>query len=418
MPVRSASSVVLIFAGAGETEGSIHDLSDGTVAYLTVSRALLGERTLYALYYDCEPAALGLEPGALVFGSGGSLPEARAMFAAPSGELLAPIDVLPETLRTLQVVGVADPTCRALIDTRFVVPRDAGGGAEVRFVQAVGEGSALFATANGRFSVIEDGAVRALTAISTATPNLGAVLLDNGEVWLAGRGGAVSSGQIESGFFARPTRTSTRGMTRIWLDGATEAEIFLVSDQRSFERFDGSRWTVLYEGSGEIVRSRGGVARIGEGAAIAVGPAAPALVRYREGTATVEMLPEGAAISVARIDGLGVVAGNELGSLFLDTAEGWRALEVNATTGVRAVAVLRGTGADAKTAVLFGGEAGVMHRFALPALGLCDALSLGPDDLSYASSFGANAFLLANVTGGDDVIVQVALPPPICGGTR
>lgn len=413
IPARSARSLVLIYAGAGAFEGNAHDLSNRTVEYLTVSRASLGERTLYALYFDCGLEALGLEPGALAFGSGNALPAAREVFAAAPGEEWAALDVLPDAIRDLKIAGVADQTCRAPIDARFVVPREAGGGGEVRFVEAFGEGAALFATANGRLSLIEDGAVRPWMELMF--PTLGAVFLDDGALWLAARGGAVISGRVFAGetFVARPTRTSTRGMTRLRLDGATEDEIYLVSDQRSFERFDGSSWSVLYEGSGELMRSRSAVVRIGPGEAIAIGPAAPGIVRYREGVATVESLPEGAAISAAKIDGVGVVAGNDLGSLFLDTAGGWRALDVDAMTGVRAIAALEGM-------ILFGGEAGVMHRFVVSgedAVSRCEPLSLGPDDLSYASSFGGSAFLLANVTGGDDVIVQATLPPPVCGAT-
>ncbi|MCK6547534.1 hypothetical protein L6R52_16920 [Myxococcota bacterium] len=379
--------------------------------------------SLFAVQYSCGLDALGLRAGPV------------AIVDAPAGRPLPPrppvlrgatwqsgqdrlewsvLDALPDALRTLRLEGTAPSPCIHFNPT--VVPLADDADAEVMVELA--EDAVLAATRDGRFYRVTRAGAERLTSLSTTTPHLGAFRAADGTLWLRGHDGRVVYGDLERGFVEHPARATPSNDLRVWLDGPRTTddpfELFAVTREGSFEHFDGATWRVLDTLHGTRTDRWGGVAWLGPGEALAVGPRPNALVRATDGTVRVEELQPPDSIreltSIAFVPSLGPAVGGDLGFLYLLDEGTWRGrLETPLSRPVQAIAPLdRG--------LLFGGEKNVFAQYH-PDHGFCDNVeATAGTRVERVVMLGRTLVALGNSKGRSEVTFLDPLDPepPAC----
>ena len=255
--------------------------------------------------WSCEPSALGLPVGELAL-----LPdppeEAPQLLPRPIGDYLlqdggawvtGPGDSLRGLLRHLPFVEPS--ACRARGATFLVDPPTALAlpeGEYPTFAITLGNGQVVIGTTNGQLLGVKDNGVPQLlatltTSIATAAPK------GTDELWLLGRDGILRHGRPGGPLEAVTATIGLSGATFSVMAGSgpdEETELFLVTGQRKFARFDGQRWTTLSRGRAREWNLGGGfdleetlptVIRLGPGHALTYGvtQSDQVVVEWRDG---------------------------------------------------------------------------------------------------------------------------------------
>jgi hypothetical protein len=268
---------------------------------------------------------------------------------------------------------------------------------------------ALVSVSGGRFfEVTVDGGVRSLAAMEGLPPN--AMYFDEtrDEQWLVGHDGRVFRGHADRGFTAAPTWTSTAVDPRIWLDGSRDGapvELFLVTRDGRFARFDGTTWTVLthrqaFEAEGVIWH--------GPGRGIAVDLETDLAVHYEQGTLLDRPLPLG--ISSVKsgwyVRGLGAAIGTfDGGILRFDEPTGrWEPID-RGPTALRVLAIFP----LEEDGFIFGGQNAVFVQH-FPGYGFCVTPSLALHDFTVSAQVGEAIVGCETFGEADDLRCAVIRP--------
>jgi hypothetical protein len=162
-----------------------------------------------------------------------------------------------------------------------------------------------------------------------------------GRIWLAGTGGVLYVGRPETGFTY--ASTSPRKSTIRWMAGPRTSsiafELYTVSIEGSFERFDGVRWQLIKSRPFNDLDVVGGVAWVGPGDAVAAIPQVPPVFNPADptasilvdhfrltGTSSVVSIPfstiqNGKIAALENVPGFGVVAYGEFERLLVLNTE-------------------------------------------------------------------------------------------------
>lgn len=391
--VNGARSLILIVSRAKGSviEARAIDILDPAVEYFTYPHSDDPADLIFALYYPCALSALSLVDGPVAISrEGRALPPATAIYRGTLQSSALELSAgTPAELTALRIPGEEETPCIPL--EQMDRETELGNREPARFVLALPDGGAFYSTADGQFIRLNtQGEPRMLSSVPRTTPNLAALLREDGRVFLAGKAGRNAILDLETEAVEPfPTRTSTRGRQRIALAGGGD-EIFLVTDEETFEYFDGNSWSILFEGPGRRIFTTG-VVRTGPGAALAVGLDARAVAHYQGGELSWETLPEtyGGPTTIADIEGYGPVIGSAFGRL-LYRENG--VLQPLATGGglseVRVIDFIAG-------ALLHGGQGGVFYRN-YREFGTCPEEKLAPENATFSSSRNNTLYLLSD----------------------
>ncbi|MCC7382414.1 MAG: hypothetical protein IT384_11320 [Deltaproteobacteria bacterium] len=341
MPARSAlllfvrdSQIVEVFAGdPGPSSWPSFTFSGGTGL------------ELYALFYGCSLDALGLTPGwqelAVAPADGLPLPSPREALRAEL-ERSDParweaVDSLPPHFRSLRFPRALRADNCARFGVRLLALPNTLSLAGT-FAIALGPREALVGTSTGTFFRVSPESAVQITNVSTRTPHLAAFREDDGTIWLFGGNGRVARGDLERGFSRVETTSSARGRSELHVDGShggEPRELFLVTDQTSFDRYHDGAWTSLINLRIGLFDSPG-VVRLGPDEALVIGLARSKVNHYRAGTLTEERLvpPADRAVTtaIAIVPSLGPVVGTfaglggGTGRYFVRKEGGWQQL--------------------------------------------------------------------------------------------
>jgi hypothetical protein len=231
---------------------------------------------------------------------------------------------------------------------------------------------------------------------------------DDGEIWLLGAGGGIARGKLDRGFTRSGTTSTGGGRNFMWMDGAPGGpfELYTVNDDRRFERFDGTTWTVIDDQSGVDASWHGGVAWIRENEAIGfAGPLARHIIRWRDGTKSEEELVPGelqAPSAAARIPGFGAVVGTEVGTLFVDRGDGtWERLPPTPQQGVPIFVI-----APLDSGFVFGGAVGGLAQY-YPDYGYCDVRPYASLPVWDVAAIGDGLVLMQSNRSNDETAVRI-----------
>lgn len=378
--------------------------------------AVPGDRDvdLYALLYGCPLASLGLSGGPQRIGASSSarseLPMAAGTWLASSrdGSLsrwAASSERRPTGLERVSVETRApfEPCVRFSVRE---LPLPASRGESGAFGVYLGGQAILSATDRGKFYRVTSTSAAALTHISTSTPHHGAFVAGDGEVWLFGEGRAAR-GDPSRGFVSVGSESPGRSGSFIRVDGARGGapfEIYTVSDDRVFARFDGRAWTEIARGSrGEGAAWRIGVAWVRTGEAIASGLERGVIHRYKDGVVTIEPFedpPVDVATILSATPERGQVAVTDGGRLLVFENGAWIALHSTYVGVGRTLEPL-------DEGFILGGEDGQLVQFH-PGFGLCPSERYTHDDLRQIVSGSRHDWLITrNVDREREVDVAV-----------
>ncbi|MCK6548531.1 hypothetical protein L6R52_21975 [Myxococcota bacterium] len=423
VPAAGFAAMIVVFVSeAGEPSAAAIDLGGRAEPYVTFPAARATRGRLYALGYPCGLDRLGVPEGWLdVVATGRALPEVHTLVAADvvDGRASTFASASPAELAAVRIRGEAAPApspCLTLTGTSITLAD--GVEQQLRFVVGLDADRALFATVDGTFRILEGGVARDVTTLSTSTPHLGAFFGADGELWLAGAGGRVVRGELSSGLSELPPLASRSGRTQIWLDGPRSAggsvELWAVTDERAFEVFDGTSWTILYQGTGELLGSRGGVAWLAPGEAMAVGPAGERLLHVRDGVVeevTLPLEPGDVPTAIRFVEGIGVVVGSEAGVVAIRRDERWETIDTGARARIFSIAPL-GDG------FVFGGRGGVLTQYH-PGAATCAPETHSSGNITFLVPLSDGLVAGAIATGAPDVVTTLrATAPPaadVCG---
>lgn len=222
-----------------------------------------GRVELYAVEFCCPLDVLGLQPGGQ-----------RLAVTAKQRPVLPP----PNAIHTSEIDGASqsawEPDSPALVNdviqklelpennlcklytVEFAVHDATGRGTATSstpsFGIPLGDGRVFVGALGGEFYVVseENGGNNPTipwTALSTTTPHHGAFRRDDGEIFLLGNDGSFARGDLERGMTIQSERALGGAGDSVRMAGAKDGpiELFAVTDARSFQKFDGVRWTTI-----------------------------------------------------------------------------------------------------------------------------------------------------------------------------
>ncbi|MBI4816391.1 MAG: hypothetical protein HY791_09035 [Deltaproteobacteria bacterium] len=405
-----ASRIVLSVEGAQAVlvvslpeDGATRVAAFDTRSEETVSMPVADAENLFVLRYACALDDLSISPG-WVEGGDRTLPRPSSLQRGES--TAAAVTAWPiEELIPIRIEGPARPgPCRKWVSRgHFAFPGTAAY--PIRAVVRISNERAFATTADGRFFEMTMGeAPRLLTEISTATPSLAAFRRPSGESWLAGYGGKLVRAFVDdrsplTEVEVLETLNDQTHEGHIWLDGSDdgEPELFLLSDSSRFAQYREGHWRSHFEGDpleDERTGAFGGVAWIGRGEALAIGPFGENVARFSTGTLELEPAPSQAPDVPKTLvrSGRRVWLGTSLGNVFERSGASWE-LSFSSPSGARIVTPFdRG--------LVAGGRDGEFVR--LSSEGVCPAEPIAPSDASLALAWTDRALLVVAEGHGDE----------------
>jgi hypothetical protein len=334
-PMQAVLLVVAPWSSASEPIAYGFENLESVQLPLSISRDV--DIDAYVLPYACDLMSLGWQPGRIDVLSESNegaraLPAPLKIFHGGfDGENPLPwteLDVAPEVLLALRLKSSASP-CSTFESHEFRIPRTREFG--ISLALALDAERVLLSpkTAGGPIELIE--ATRTSTSRVFVTdenlPNNAAYPLPDGRLLLLGLSGLTAIGTIEDGFSVIQSRASG-GRLRAWLAGSRPGEpteVFAVTDSGTFDRFDGRTWQSIRNFTGSV--PFGGVVRLGEMEALALGPDQTGILRWNAGEETIEQFSEiptsSQAVSLVELPGLGAIFATVDGQLFRRTDK-WR----------------------------------------------------------------------------------------------
>ena len=300
---------------------------------------------IHLMLYGCPLERTGLQAGAVPLKE---LPDERASIGAPyttyristegaqsqDWEAIAwPEGSAQELLRRINLPeeSFCNSAVAQFTSEQITVTLE-GQGQRSRFARALGDGTVLVGGPQGELFLVDAQArlLPPLTGLVTADVHVGR----EGELWLLSELGGLYRGDLNevtqvstSPILSAREGRSGRLMVRLAGPGpaapSAPLELFVVSDEASFERYDGQAWETVAEGEG---RDRSAHALwLGTAEALGAGGSSPAvLVRYKDGLVIEEPLPTQSAIqAVARVKGQGTFVGTRSGDLIWQGDQGW-----------------------------------------------------------------------------------------------
>ncbi|MCC7382275.1 MAG: hypothetical protein IT384_10620 [Deltaproteobacteria bacterium] len=340
---------------------------------------------IFILYFDCDLDALGFSPGWQEVGTTLGLPlpsraseVLRTEIADEAPVTWQAVDSIPIELIALRFPAALRPHNCAELTARLVpLPGsvDESGAVAVPLDPL----TTLVATSTGHFYRVSLERAEPLTSLSTTTPHFGGYRDREGAIWLFGPGGQVARGHPATGFELTGTTSTAEGEGfPVHVDGSSgdsPLEIFVVTDDASFDRYADGRWTALADGRDDLP-DWPGVLWLGPGEALAIGIVGSTVLHYRDGRIEEERLvpPEArvVATAIANAPGLGPVVGTFDGHTFVRDGGGWTLLPGD--LGRTLVRVLH----PFRRGFLAGLPNGVLVEFD-PAYGFCESRQLAPN---------------------------------------
>jgi hypothetical protein len=272
------------------------------------------------------------------------------------------------------------------------------------FNLSLDENTAFVASLNGFYYLVDrDGAITRIDPFPDGEAYAGGYRAFDGELWLMTLEGRLVRGTLDTGFEVVTSSAPFRPSTRVDLVGPrgdAPLELYALTDARDFLRFDGAKWEVLARSDDydEIFRPQIAWVRPNEAVAIGVGRAANTVVRYRDGEAIEELLPDHdiGLSAIAFIPQFGLVLGRDDGAVFFNDGSGWvPEPKERERFFVRSIVELEGG--------LFYG-AGLAQSFFeyelfqfYPSLGHCPPDKVSAYPMTHISRFDANTFLGASL---------------------
>lgn len=373
VPGDGARSVVIIIDADGETPRVFATEPSSVPIHLSYAPSADQGRDLrlYTLGYECSLDAIGLVSGWLDVsqdGNGRTLPPPARVLVSTLMENARTewesISELPGFLNALRLaLPERGPRCARLGVNRAIL--DDTRGKKVTFAIAFEADGAFVGLNDGRFfHVTRDGA-SPLLGIPPETPSHAAFRSLDGTYWLLGLDGRLARGHPLGSFEIVATSSIGPGARSVWIDGTSDIrapfELFRLSDESSFARFDGSAWQLIDRRPRSIDEKRGDVAWMSRDEAIAVGPGSSSVLHFQNGRVTEEALPDvlrgDQPISAEQTSSYGTLVGTKGGILFQRKDGVWRPLLSEPESFD--IFVIEGFG----DGILFGGAEGVLTEY-------------------------------------------------------
>lgn len=349
----------------------------------------------YELAYGCNLDVLGLAPGEVdVVDGGRPLPTPAQINLI--GERGRPEPAEGDAFAHIRIPGTPPSACVdfdaetvALPDTQTDRAR-----AFLRFRAGV-----LAVTQSGRALYVRDDGTIQTPPIRTSTVVLGAAQWMEG-VFVVGSDGRTFSSDLTGGVVETPVRRTDRGRRRVAV-AADDDVVYLVSDERSLERFDGTSFTVLAErpradayGSVTIHQSAVFATGIDDGVSLV------------SGSDVIEETVDGVPTIVRSLGSVGLYAGTETGVLLLRSNDRrWRAIASDPLEArVRIIERLN-------DGVLFGGHQGRFFQY--HADETCEAQMLTRADAVHSTAYDGGIAVLARVIGDNDEVTFLKTRPGV-----
>jgi hypothetical protein len=403
IPTEGARSVIVVV----ETEDAAPELrafalSEGS---RTIAWPLEGVRdgALHVLRYDCALDALALAPGSLDLstGTGRPLPDTeevdttRVEGGTAGAWSAARIEGSLAALRLVDEASL-DP-CLDFDVVSFTVPGSAED--QIEAVVALSDDEVLLMTSSGRlFRASIAGGLEALPGLPSTTPSDGGVVDEAGGLWLFSGSGATAYGTLDTGFAPGPSMPVSPGCLRIARSPrGAPFEVFVAGCEPVVLHFDGATWTLLDQ-SELPARREGGIAWIGPGQAVAIGPDFPALSSYAQRDKRVELAPipsPDAPRSVARTSTFGVLAGTGGGNTVRREGGGWTPFA--AGNHIRSIDLMF----DIPDGILIGGDEGLFTQYR-EGLGQCSTELAVAGDAELGAQLGERIVVVGHVI--DDAV--------------
>lgn len=222
-----------------------------------------GEVELYAVEFCCPLRVLGLEPGKQ---SQEPLAKERPLLPPPTTiRASAMVDGVQSGWEVGAPAVVNDALLRLPLpedhlcdlytidfDVQDATVRGTETSSTPSFGLRLADGTVLVATLGGDFYLVEEAegidiVPTHLTDLSTTTPHHGAFRRDDGEIFLLGKDGSFARGDLQRGFTIQGERSLGGAKEHVRLAGAKDGpvELYAVTDARTFQKFDGVRWTTI-----------------------------------------------------------------------------------------------------------------------------------------------------------------------------
>lgn len=276
---------------------------------------------LFAMTFPCPMQSVGLPLGPLELADFPNYDEPRTpppsqMFASKLGEQggawreISEMD--PRMLTSLLALELDEDHACSRFLTPFEITEievDRNRSEFTTFAVPVDDHRILLGSSNGRlFEVRDDGTWEQILDIGLPAAPVemdfrGAHRQEDGTLWLYAYDGRVARGTLDGGFELLP-QVSTATGSMISLTGSPNGaplELFAVTDQRTFARFDGTTWETVYMGTNPPLCDLGfdkiaippvaAWVAPGEALALGAGERSGSLLRYRDGQAFEEPLP-------------------------------------------------------------------------------------------------------------------------------
>lgn len=348
---------------------------------------------LYVLGYGCALDVLGLGEGRVPSGGERPIPLPRSAQARDDGGAWMDAPRPIAALSALRLPGPPPSGCATLASDAVALP-----GTELDSPEAtvgLGDGRLLVATSSGRAFVVDGGQV-SMVALSTSGPHVGLFREDGGEIVALTFEGRTVRGTLEGGFRAGPSLTTRGPLAETWLDGGGD-ELFVLTPDGHFERSaGGGAFERLDEGDLGTIGS-GGVAWVGPGEALAIGLGGGAYSYYVRGNyrrLRAELATADDFEAIARVPGLGVVAGTQQGFLYRWVDGQWEPLGGRSISPqMRVVSAIEGR-------LFFGGNGGAMWQLVPDTGELCGPTSFAPSGVRFVVPFAGGAFLMSRDRAG------------------
>lgn len=339
VPPREFTSAIVVAVGAnGGTQTITTDLDDAR----SLDLKLDGDASLrlYAAYYECSLAWLGVPPVGAQVSSEGSLhpwTRARSVWAAtlgsdaePAWRELSPPDPELDTLRLTQ--PRADARCEGLVAERIPLP-GTEFDARVTFALALDEERALFGFDRPVPPVIVERCGATLSSLPPV-PYLAAVRSESGELFIVTATGAAFRGDLERGLVPAgnlvqpPLVPPPFGGRLVVSRPEEEFELYLYSITTALERYDGVTWTVVAETEGASADGAVDLLRLGPAELLVAPGNNQEIFLYRGGVLRAEVPRIGDKTrSLGLVPGFGPLAGTDYGRIFERTRPGdWQEL--------------------------------------------------------------------------------------------
>jgi hypothetical protein len=393
-PSSPMASAILFFEQGATVRAWATDLDAGSVRLPQIS--IPAEIDVEVFYYACSVSAFGLSPGWLSISNGGvqgvpiphPLEMQRATLApdhASTWAKEATTSLLPDWRLTTSL------QCATFNVKEWPIGPPADGTIDI----PLDAHSALVATDNGAFFRVRDDAdqPQALTAVSTATPDLAGYRAHDGRIWLFGVGGEIAVGDPDRGFTSAGTTASATATTGFAAmdgpEGDAPFELFTVSQNGSFDHYDGSAWHTLDRG-GLGAGDHPGLVWVGPGEVFAIGLLEGSVTHVKDGVLTREHI--GALetnlrlLSISSSHQLGIILGTLDGTIFVRHDDGsWDPLPNVLRNEVQTLTPYQG-------GFIAGVEHGVLVQYH-PVLGWCPYSSAATTDPRHVVPF-ASGFLM------------------------